>query len=88
MGLIGVATAGFLGMNLFAVSEEPLLLRFIYFLLVLIPTIGLTFFTILKSSRLSDFLETLADERQSLRAKLGAFANVWKAQHGKDKTRN
>jgi hypothetical protein len=80
MGLIGVATAGFLGMNLFAVSEEPLLLRFAYFLLVLIPTIGLTFFTILKSSRLSDFLETLADERQSVRAKLAAFANVWKAQ--------
>ena len=80
MGLIGVATAGFLGMNLFAVTEDPPLLRLAYFLLVLIQTIGLTLFTVLKSNRLSDFLETLADERQSFRAKLAAFANVWNKQ--------
>jgi hypothetical protein len=80
MGLIGVATTGFWGMNLFAVSEQPAVTRFAYFLLVLIPTIGLTLYTVLKSRRLSDFFETLADERRSSRAKLAAFANVWKTK--------
>jgi hypothetical protein len=42
----------------------------------------------LKSRRLSDFFETLADERQSSRDKLSAFATVWKREHGQDKTPN
>jgi hypothetical protein len=57
-------------------------------MLVLIPTILLTVYTMLKSRRLSDFFETLADERQSSRDKLSAFATVWKREHGQDKTPN
>jgi len=78
IGLIGVATTGFWGMNLFVVTEEPPLTRFVYFLIILTLAIGLTFYTMWKSRRLSDFLETLADERQSSRAKLAALVNVWK----------
>lgn len=78
MGLIGVATTGFWGMNLFVVSEDPPLTRFFYFSIILILAMGLTLYTVLKSRRLSDFLETLADEQQSGRAKLASLANVWK----------
>ena len=81
-GLIGVMATGFLGMNLFAAAESPVLTKITYFLLVLIPSTALTIYTVLKSRRLADFLETLADERRSSRDKLAAFINVWKTRHG------
>ena len=49
VGLIGVATTGVLGMNLFALGEEPMMMRLVYFLLVLIPVITVTLYTVLKS---------------------------------------
>jgi hypothetical protein len=86
MGLIGVASTGFWGMNLFVVTDEPPLTRFFYFLTIMILAIGLTFYTMLKSRRLSDFLETLADEHQSSRAKLAALANVWKTKRDRKRS--
>ncbi len=77
-GLIGTVTTGFLGMNLIAAAENPLWLRMLFFALVLIPTIGLTLYSIVKSKRLSDFLEVLSDERLPARTKLAAFAQVWR----------
>ena len=85
MGLIGVATTGFWGMNLFLVTDEPPLTRIFYFLIILILAIGLTFYTVLKSRRLSDSLETLADEHQSARAKLASLANVWKRKRDRER---
>lgn len=84
VGLIGVATTGVLGMNLFALGEEPPVTRVGYFLLVLIPVIAVTLYTVLKSRRLSDFLETLAAEHRSSREKLASLLAVWKAKHGRD----
>jgi hypothetical protein len=84
-GLIGVMATGFLGMNLFAAAESSTLTKIVYFLLVLIPSTVITIYTVLKSRRLADFLETLADERRSSRDKLAAFVNVWKAKHDQDK---
>ena len=84
-GLIGMTATGFLGMNLFAAAESPVPTKIFYFLLVLIPSAALITYTVLKSRRLSDFLETLADERQSPRAKLAAFVNVWKRERDQDK---
>jgi hypothetical protein len=81
VGLIGVATTGFLGMNLFAEAEDPFLTKLFIFLLVLIPTAAVTVYTVLKSRRLSEFLEKLADERASSRAKLAAFIDVWRTKH-------
>jgi hypothetical protein len=78
MGLIGVATTGFWGMNLFMVTDEPPVTRFFYFMIILMLAMGLTLYTVLKSRRLSDFLETLADEQQSARTKLASLAGVWK----------
>src|SRR5438105_15740974 len=72
-GLIGTVATGFLGMNLLALAEAPLLDRVLFFLAVLIPTVVLTFYTIVKSKRLSDFLEALSDERLPARAKLASL---------------
>ncbi|MGH8261900.1 MAG: CorA family divalent cation transporter [Steroidobacteraceae bacterium] len=77
-GLIGTVVTGFLGMNLLALSDAPLLKRTGYFLLVLVATCALTYYTILKSKRLSDMLEAISDEKLPLRAKLHAVINVWK----------
>ncbi len=76
-GLIGTVATGFLGMNLLAESENPIWLRVVMFTAALLPTIGLTFYTITKSKRLADFLDALSDERLSSRAKMGALAAVW-----------
>src|SRR5262249_29947501 len=86
LGLIGVTTTGFWGMNLFSgVAEEPVVVRVAYFMVVLIPTIALTIYAVLKSRRLSDFLETLADERQSARDRFVAFVKVWKRRGDQDR---
>ena len=79
-GLIGTVATGFLGMNLLAMADAPLMTRAGYFLLVLIPVVALTFYTIVKSKRLSDFLEALSDERLPARAKLRTLLDVWKRQ--------
>ena len=83
-GLIGVTTMSFLGMNLVAAAESPILTKVVYFLLVFIPSTAITLYTVPKSRRLADFLETLADERRSSTGKLAAFVNVWKTERGQD----
>jgi hypothetical protein len=82
LGLVGVTTTAFFGMNLISVADSPLLTKIGYFLMVFIPTVALTAYTVLKSRRLADFLETLADERRSSRAKLAALVDVWKTKAG------
>jgi Mg2+ and Co2+ transporter CorA len=77
-GLVGTVVTGFLGMNLFALADVPALERILYFFVVLVPTTVLTFYTIVKSKRLSDFLEALSDERLPARAKLASLLAVWK----------
>ena len=76
-GLIGTVTTGFLGMNLFAWAEEPALWRFLAFLAVFVPTAFLTLYTVVKSRRLSDFLDALSDETVSWRRRWRAFLRVW-----------
>jgi hypothetical protein len=80
-GLIGTVATGFLGMNLLALAEAPFLEKLGYFFVVLIPTTAITFYTIVKSKRLSDFLEAISDERLATSAKLGALLDVWKKEH-------
>ncbi len=77
-GLIGTVTTGFLGMNLFAEADSSLLTKFGYFLLVFVPTISLTFYTMVKSKRLSDFLDVISDERLGGWTKLKAFFAIWR----------
>jgi hypothetical protein len=77
-GLIGTVTTGFLGMNLFSESEASWFTKTVVFLVVFIPTIALTMYTMVKSKRLSDFLDVVSDERVSAWTKLRAFGAVWK----------
>jgi hypothetical protein len=79
-GLIGTVATGFLGMNLIAAAEHSTTTKVAYFVLALIPTTALVLYSIVKSKRLADFLEVLADDRQPARTKLGAFARVWGRQ--------
>jgi hypothetical protein len=52
--------------------------KIVYFIVVLVPVTALTFYTIVKSKRLSDFLEALSDERLPPGAKFGSLLNVWR----------
>lgn len=76
-GLIGTVVTGFLGMNLLALADAPLVERLMWFVVVLFPVTAITLFTIVKSKRLSDFLEALSDERLPAKAKLGTLAAVF-----------
>jgi hypothetical protein len=76
-GLIGTVATGFLGMNLISEADAPLPKKIVFFAAVFIPVTVLTFYTIAKSKRLSDFLDALSDERLTVRQKLAALAAVW-----------
>ena len=77
-GLIGTVVTGFLGMNLLSLTESSWPKKLGYFLLVLIPTTAVTFYSILKSKRLSDLLEAMSDEKLPAAAKFRALLDVWK----------
>jgi len=83
-GLVGTIVTGFLGMNLIALAEATLLEKIGYFLIVLVPTTALTFYTIVKSKRLSDFLEALSDERLPAAAKFQSLVDVWRRKRSAD----
>ena len=78
-GLIGTITTGFLGMNLIAAADAPLTTRTVFFLAVLALTLELTIYTMVKSKRLSDFLDAVSDERLSVWNKTRAFFAVWRS---------
>jgi hypothetical protein len=80
LGLIGMTTTGFFGMNLLAWAEAPLHERIVFFFAVLIPTVALTIYTVVKSRRLAEFLDSLSDERMSARQKWTSFRKVWRAK--------
>lgn len=79
-GLIGTVTTGFLGMNLLAEAEAPLSRRLAFFALVFGLTAALTIYTMVKSKRLSDFLDALSDERLGAWGKVKALAAVWRRE--------
>ena len=79
-GLIGTVTTGFLGMNLLAEADAPLARRVLWFGGVFILTSLLTFYTIAKSKRLSDFLDVLSDERMSIWQKTKVLLSVWQRE--------
>lgn len=76
-GLIGTITTGFLGMNLLTITESPLSQQLLYFAVVFVVSTALTMYTMVKSKRLSDFLDAVSDERLSAWTKVKAFAAVW-----------
>lgn len=79
-GLIGTITTGFLGMNLIAAAENTLSIKLIYFMLIFIPVVALTVYTVVKSKRLAEFLEALSNERLNRRDKLNILLAIWKKE--------
>jgi hypothetical protein len=77
LGLIGTIVTGFLGMNLFAHADESPHTKLLIFITVLVPTIVLTMFTVVKSRRLSDFLDAMADDTVGVTGKLRSFWHIW-----------
>lgn len=75
-GLITTVVTSFFGMNLLALADVPLAEKIHYFIIGTVVFTGLVFFAIARSKRLSDFLETLSDERLGVFAKAAAFADV------------
>jgi hypothetical protein len=78
-GMVGTVTTGFLGMNLLAEADAPMPRKLGIFALVFILTSALTFYTMAKSKRLSDFLDVLSEEGTTVWQKLKALALVWKS---------
>ena len=78
-GLIGTITTGFLGMNLLAEADAPLWRKLAWFVVVGVFTSWLTFYTLIKSQHLSDFIDALSDKRLTWRGKFAALARVWRA---------
>ena len=76
-GLIGTVATGFLGMNLLAHADKPLGSRIIFLLVVLGITTAVTFYTIVKSHRLADFLDALSDGRVSWKQKIRTLGRTW-----------
>ena len=81
-GMIGTITTGYFGMNMLAAdlvgdSDFVFLYKILFFLMILAGTILLLVFTVSRSKRLSDFLDALADDRLSVKAKIVAFWRVW-----------
>ncbi len=76
-GLVGTVTTGFIGMNLFDWTQEPVWWRVLAFLAVFVPTALLTLYTVVKSRRLSDFLDALSDEAVSWGRRWRALMRVW-----------
>ena len=76
-GLVGTVTTGFLGMNLLAEADAPLSRKLTIFGTVFTLTLVLTVYTMVKSKRLSDFLDALSDEQLPWRRRIGALLRVW-----------
>ncbi|MGE0022084.1 MAG: CorA family divalent cation transporter [Hyphomicrobium sp.] len=76
-GLVGTVTTGFIGMNLFDWTQEPTWWRVAAFLAVFVPTAFLTLYTVVKSRRLSEFLDALSDESVTWGRRWRALMRVW-----------
>jgi hypothetical protein len=79
-GLIGTFASGILGMNIFDETSRPPVVKLLIFLVVAVPATLIIMYTVMKSKRLSDFLEALSNERTGINAKLRALVNVWRRQ--------
>ena len=77
LGLIGTMTSGLLGMNLIDLTQSSVTAKLAYFAIVFIPVSVLTFYTVIKSRRLSLFLDALSNESTGLGYKLSKLRSVW-----------
>ena len=77
LGLIATVTTGYFGMNIIAFGDSPVLERVLHGLVASAVFVTLILFAVSRSKRLSDFLESMSDERLSFAGKLQAFLKVF-----------
>ncbi len=80
-GLIGTVVTGLFGMNLFGFGDKSSHQQWIMLGVGFLGVTLLTFYTLSKSKRLSDFLDAVSDERLPTKAKLGSLINVWRKRN-------
>ena len=78
LSLVGTVATGFLGMNIFADAEEPLLHRALLFAVALLGTGLITAYAVIKSKRLADLLDVLSDESLTTGQRLQALFGSWR----------
>lgn len=76
-GMVGMVATGFLGMNIFNHADLPPWDKLAVFLVVFIPSILLTVYTVAISRRLATFMEALSSERMTWSEKTDAFRQIW-----------
>ncbi len=64
VGLVMTVVTGFFGMNLIALTDEPLWIRTLYFLIGTVLTVVLVMLTVARSRQLAQWLESLSAERK------------------------
>jgi uncharacterized membrane protein YuzA (DUF378 family) len=80
LGLIATVTTGYFGMNIIPFGEGSVLERVLHGLVACAMFVTLILFAVSRSKRLSDFLESMSDERLSFSGKLQAFWKVFGGQ--------
>jgi hypothetical protein len=81
LSLVGTVATGFLGMNIFADAEAPLLQRSLFFLSALAGTGLITAYAVVKSKRLADLLDVLSDESLRTGERFAAIFGSWRRKH-------
>jgi len=77
LGLVGTVATGILGMNLFAYADQPWLVKLGIFVAVLVPSVAIILYSVVRSKVLAEMLEALSDDRKKW---VGAFKPVRKAR--------
>jgi len=75
--MVGTVASGLLGMNLIAEAEAPISTRLIYFFSTTLIVALLMLWAILKSKRLSELMDLLADDQKSLGTRLTMLGKKW-----------
>ncbi|ALK09726.1 CorA family divalent cation transporter [Blastochloris viridis] len=76
LSILGTVSTGFLGMNLFAMADQPASFQLSVFFVVLTVTTLLTYVVLRRSQPLSEFLDAVSDPRAGVRAHLSALVRV------------
>ena len=64
LGLIGTVATGILGMNIFAYADQPWLVKLGIFVAVLVPSVAIILYSVVRSKVLAELLEALSDDRK------------------------
>jgi hypothetical protein len=87
-GLTGTIVTGFLGMNIFDGPPATFAGKVGAVLVVTVPTVLLTFYTLKKSSALSEFMDAVSDDTLTRKQKMKTFLRIWKRRPHKSRRRD